>query len=58
MFLLDFMLRRLFVSCCFGDAFLVRLDAYIYDYLVSRNLLTTAKIFKEEGKVGTEALSE
>ncbi|KAG6466299.1 hypothetical protein ZIOFF_075909 [Zingiber officinale] len=39
-----------------GKRNLRQLDTYIYDYLVRRNLLTTAEIFKEEGNVVTEAL--
>jgi len=31
-----------------------RLDVYIYDYLVKRNLQTTAKAFMAEGKVAAD----
>ena len=30
---------------------IIRLDVYIYDYLVKRNLHTSAKAFQAEGKV-------
>lgn len=31
-----------------------RLDVYIYDYLLKRNLQTTAKAFMAEGKVAAD----
>ena len=38
--------------------YLVRLDVYIHDYLLKRNLQATAKAFKEEGKVSAEPVGE
>ncbi|KAG6505964.1 hypothetical protein ZIOFF_031277 [Zingiber officinale] len=34
-----------------------RLDVYIHDYLLKRNLQATAKAFKEEGKVATDPVA-
>lgn len=39
-------------SCSSG-----RLDVYIYDYLVKRNLQATAKAFIAEGKVATDPVA-
>jgi hypothetical protein len=36
------------------DACDSRLDVYIYDYLVKRNMHNTAKAFMTEGKVATD----
>ena len=35
-----------------------RLDVYIYDYLVKRNLQTTAKAFMAEGKVAADPVGK
>ena len=35
-----------------------RLDVYIYDYLLKRNLQTTAKAFMAEGKVAADPVGE
>ena len=35
-----------------------RLDVYIYDYLVKRNLHTTAKAFQAEGKVSSDPVGK
>ncbi|KAF6167951.1 hypothetical protein GIB67_020521 [Kingdonia uniflora] len=34
-----------------------RLDVYIYDYLVKRNLHATAKAFQSEGKVSSDPVA-
>ena len=35
-----------------------RLDVYIYDYFVKRNLQATAKAFQAEGKVSSDPVGE
>lgn len=40
--------------CCYNLRILFRLDVYIYDYLLKRNLHTTAKAFMAEGKVAAD----
>jgi hypothetical protein len=35
-----------------------RLDVYIYDYLLKRNLQTTAKAFMAEGKVAADPVGK
>lgn len=40
--------------CCSNLRILFRLDVYIYDYLLKRNLHTTAKAFMAEGKVAAD----
>ncbi|RRT67895.1 hypothetical protein B296_00024042, partial [Ensete ventricosum] len=53
-------LRRVVVFCsnwgfCLDFfSFFCRLDVYIYDYLLKRNLQTTAKAFMAEGKVSAD----
>ena len=41
------------VLCC-----ITRLDVYIYDYLVKRNLQTSAKAFQAEGKVSLDPVGK
>lgn len=35
-----------------------RLDVYIYDYLIKRNLQASAKAFQAEGKVSTDPVGK
>ena len=50
---MDFQWFELLVSCC-----ITRLDVYIYDYLVKRNLQTSAKAFQAEGKVSLDPVGK
>lgn len=42
----------------FFYCFVSRLDVYIYDYLVKRNLQASAKAFRAEGKVSSDPVGE
>lgn len=46
--------QRHTVLCCYLNLLVSRLDVYIHDYLVKRDLKATAQAFQAEGKVSSD----